>query len=290
MCSFLLIFLLFAITFTFIHDSAQLKFGNLQTQGQTSEGICTQTVVLTQDRSDFINIIFTHQSQEHLIETSFKGSCSPQENCCKYFRQDDSGRSIPLGLPVRQTQQEVGQPVCSMLGSLVQRHKTRCYTKEAILCGKQSVERFLGWMETGLGRLGSGLGRRRECWRFFALLTGTSQPATRVLPEKSTIKRKKKGKVKGKGKGKGEQTANPFGAGKGGSAQLPAWPTWNNPEIGSSPFQSAQSSKNNTMQEMATHLRLAFKDQEAPADVQAFLEKAEKEYSRNNIKSLQAAT
>ena len=44
------------------------------------------------------------------------------------------------------------------------------------------------------------------------------------------------------------------------------------------------------MQEMATHLRQAFKDTEAPADVQAFLEKAEKEYSRNNIKSLQAAT
>ena len=109
-------------------------------------------------------------------------------------------------------------------------------------------------------------------------------------PRSRPSKGKKKGKVKGKGKGKGEQTANPFGAGKGGSAQLPAWPTWNNPEIGSSPFQSAQSSKNNTMQEMATHLRLAFKDQEAPADVQAFLEKAEKEYSRNNIKSLQAAT
>ena len=44
------------------------------------------------------------------------------------------------------------------------------------------------------------------------------------------------------------------------------------------------------MQEMATHLRLAYKDSEAPADVQAFLEKEEKVYSRNNIKSLQAAT
>jgi myosin heavy subunit len=44
------------------------------------------------------------------------------------------------------------------------------------------------------------------------------------------------------------------------------------------------------MQEMAIHLRQAFKDTEAPADVQAFLEKAEKEYSRNNIKSLQTAT
>ena len=103
---------------------------------------------------------------------------------------------------------------------------------------------------------------------------------------------KGKGKTKGKGKGKmkSEATASPFGAGKGGPAPLPAWPAWNNPELGTSPFQTAQSSKSNTMQEMATHLRLAFKDQEAPADVQAFLEKAEKEYSRNNIKSLQTAT
>ena len=44
------------------------------------------------------------------------------------------------------------------------------------------------------------------------------------------------------------------------------------------------------MQEMAAHLRQAYKEKEAPPDVQAFLDKAEKEFSRNNIKSLQAAT
>ena len=109
-------------------------------------------------------------------------------------------------------------------------------------------------------------------------------------PRSRPSKGKKKGKGKGKGKVKGEQTTSPFGAGKGGSASLPAWPTWSNPETVVSPFQSSQSSRNNTMQEMAVHLRQAFRDQEAPADVQAFLEKAEKEYSRNNIKSLQAAT
>jgi len=103
---------------------------------------------------------------------------------------------------------------------------------------------------------------------------------------------KGKGKVKGKGKSKSksEQTASPFGAGKGGPAPLPAWPSWTNPEVSASPFQNAQSSKSSTMQEMAVHLRAAYKDSEAPADVQAFLDKADKEYSRNNIKSLQAAT
>lgn len=107
---------------------------------------------------------------------------------------------------------------------------------------------------------------------------------------RSRPKGKGKAKAKGKGKTKSEQTTSPFGAGKGGPASLPAWPAWSNPEVGSSPFQNAQSSKSNTMQEMAIHLRQAFKDTEAPADVQAFLEKAEKEYSRNNIKSLQTAT
>lgn len=44
------------------------------------------------------------------------------------------------------------------------------------------------------------------------------------------------------------------------------------------------------MQDMAVHLRQAYKDKETPSDVQAFLDTAEKEYSRNNIKSLHAAT
>jgi myosin heavy subunit len=103
-------------------------------------------------------------------------------------------------------------------------------------------------------------------------------------------KGKRKLKGKSKGKSKMEQSANPFGSGKGGVPSLPPWPVWNNPEVATSPFQTAQSNKSSTMQEMAVHLRQAYKDSEAPADVQAFLDKADKEYSRNNIKSLQAAT
>ena len=133
MCSFLLIFLLFTIVFTFLHDSAQIQFRDLQTQREASESICTQAVVLTQNRSDLIDIGCTDQGQEHLLEAPFKGSCSPEENCSRYFRSNDSRRGLSLGLSVWQTQQEISQPVCSLLGSLVQRHKTRCYSEDEVL-------------------------------------------------------------------------------------------------------------------------------------------------------------
>ena len=102
--------------------------------------------------------------------------------------------------------------------------------------------------------------------------------------------RKGKGKNKGKGKAKSEMSSSPFGGGKGGSTPLPPWPAWSAPEVLASPFQTAQSNKASTMQEMAVHLRQAYKDSVPPPDVKSFLEKAEKESSRNNIKSLQAAT
>jgi hypothetical protein len=109
-------------------------------------------------------------------------------------------------------------------------------------------------------------------------------------PRGRTYKGKGKTKSKNKSKGKSESNTSSFGPGSTSSAQLPSWPSWNPPELNSSPFQSTQSNKNSTMQEMAAHLRQAYKEKEAPPDVQAFLDKAEKEFSRNNIKSLQAAT
>ena len=124
----------------------------------------------------------------------------------------------------------------------------------------------------------------------------SQSPRGRAFPQEDYSPRgrnhKGKGKFKGKNKGKGKSDTNvsPFGPGSGSSAQLPSWPVWNPPETSVSPFQSAQPTKNSTMQEMAVHLRQAYKEKEAPADVQAFLDKAEKELSRNNIKSLQAAT
>ena len=138
------------------------------------------------------------------------------------------------------------------------------------------------WEDTeSVGRLSSQSPRRFQSYQNFQ---DDYSPRGRVA--------KGKGKWKGKGKGKSktEQSANTFGSGKSGTPSLPSWPVWNNPEVAASPFQTAQASKNSTMQEMAVHLRQAYKDSEPPADVQAFLDKADKEYSRNNIKSLQAAT
>jgi hypothetical protein len=126
--------------------------------------------------------------------------------------------------------------------------------------------------------------------------TGSQSPRARQYqqegysPRGRTTKGKGKGKWKGKVKSKEEQAVNPFASGKGASSSLPQWPTWEAPEIAASPFQSAQSSRNSTMQEMASHLRLAYKEKDTPSEVQAFLDKAEKEYSRNNIKSLHADT
>ena len=110
-------------------------------------------------------------------------------------------------------------------------------------------------------------------------------------PRQRNVKGKGKGKWKGKGKTKSEASGSPFGQAKGGLAPLPPWPAWNVPEPSQSPFQTAQSAKNSTMQEMAVHLRQAYKEKDnIPQEVQAFLEKADKEYSKNNIKSLHAAT
>lgn len=126
--------------------------------------------------------------------------------------------------------------------------------------------------------------------------TGSQSPRSRLHQQDATsprtrmVKGKGKGKRKGKGKAKGEQAASPFTSGKGAFSSLPQWPKWETPEPMVSPFQSAQSSKSSTMQEMATHLRSAYREKDTPAEVQAFLEKAEKEHSRNSIKSLHAAT
>ena len=100
-------------------------------------------------------------------------------------------------------------------------------------------------------------------------------PRARHSPRSRQAKGKGKGKWKGKGKTKGELAFSPFGSGKGAMPSLPPWPAWETPEIGASPFQTAQSGKGSTMQEMAIHLRLrqAYKEKETPSDVQAFLDK-----------------
>ena len=62
-------------------------------------------------------------------------------------------------------------------------------------------------------------------------------------PRGRTYKGKGKNKSKNKSKGKSESNASPFAPGSTSSAQLPSWPSWNPPELNSSPFQPTQSNK-----------------------------------------------
>eukprot|EP00435_Cladocopium_sp_Y103_P024535 s4628_g6.t1 len=121
------------------------------------------------------------------------------------------------------------------------------------------------------------------------------QPAR---PDQSPRSRAKgsKGKIKGKQKGQEDSALSNHPFGKGSSA-MPPWPTWDVTDAGISPCQSTSSSLTpeqleiNSMQEAATHLHLAYKDPDArPAEVQAFLDRAEREANRSNIKSLHATT
>eukprot|EP00435_Cladocopium_sp_Y103_P027234 s1491_g6.t1 len=87
---------------------------------------------------------------------------------------------------------------------------------------------------------------------------------------------------------------------KGKSFSLPSWPPWDVSEAGISPFQASSSqaltpmeaSNSATLQEMAVQLlRIAYQDPDSrPQDVQALLDKADKEAGRTNIKSIHAAT
>ena len=210
MCSFLLIFLLFTIVFTFFHDSAQIKFRDLQAQRPTQEGICTKAVVFAQNWSDHIDIAGTHQGQEHLFEASLTGSNSLEADCGQYFRSDGGRRSISMGLPMRQTQQEIGQPLCPLLGSLVQRHKTRCYTEDEVPWCQQSLGKFMGWMGRRMGSLGSGLGRHSECRRLIALLPWSTPKYVRLLPEKSSVQGQKEGQRKRQEQGQGRTNPKPL--------------------------------------------------------------------------------
>eukprot|EP00435_Cladocopium_sp_Y103_P022121 s4354_g5.t1 len=127
---------------------------------------------------------------------------------------------------------------------------------------------------------------------------GRQTPRTDQSPRSRAKGTKGKSKGKSKGKQKGQdgkaQASHPFGK---GSAAMPPWPTWDVTDAGISPFQSSSAAMTpelqeiNSMQEAASHLRLAYKDPDArPAEVQAFLDRAEREANRSNIKSLHATT
>jgi hypothetical protein len=293
MCSFLLGFLLLTVTFSHLQDFACINFCYLEAQGKAQQGISQKAVVPPQNRKNFLDYGVSDPCQENNFQTSFKGHCIFEQYFIGNLSENGFGRCISMGLSMWTAQQENSYSMCPLLGPLDQGTKHDVTPKQP----QASSSRQWGnawndwdqwdsweqdWEDTeSVGRLSSQSPRRFQSYQNFQ---DDYSPRGRV------VKGKGKWKGKAKGKSKTEQSANTFGSGKSGAPSLPSWPVWNNPEVAVSPFQTAQASKNSTMQEMAVHLRQAYKDSEPPADVQAFLDKADKEYSRNNIKSLQAGT
>ena len=275
--SFLHVLLALVITFTHLHDFAIDNFQYIAPQRKAQACHCKEAVVLAQDRKDQSELCFFDQGTEYLYQTSFKGLNFFESDRIRNS-QNGIGRDIPMGLCMWKAQQEDCNDMCDLLAALDMRTKHDVTPKQKTYGGSNQWEDWSTW----------------ETWADADRSARQQSQSPRARQNRqgsySPRGRKGKGKNKGKGKSKMEYSNSPFGAGKGGSAPLPPWPVWNAPEVSASPFQSAQASKTSTMQEMAVHLRHAYKDSEPPSDVQAFLEKADKESSRNNIKSLQAAT
>ena len=290
MCSFLLGFLLLTVIFSHLQDFARFNFCYLEAQGQAQPGISQKAVVPSQNWENFIDGGFIDPSQTYYFQAPFKGRCIFEQDYIGNFSKNGIRRSISVGLSMWTAQQEIGMHCALCWGPWTKGTKhdvtPKKYSSASSGQWGNSWDEWDEWAQwhsweqdwddaESTGRPSSQSPRRYQNYQ-------TDSPRSRS---------KGKGKSKkGKGKSKTEQAASPFGTGKGGVPSLPPWPVWNNPEVAASPFQAAQSSKNSTMQEMAIHLRQAYKDSEAPAEVQAFLDKADKESSRNNIRSLQAAT
>eukprot|EP00435_Cladocopium_sp_Y103_P012915 s4243_g3.t1 len=139
-----------------------------------------------------------------------------------------------------------------------------------------------------------------EEWEMQTVTKRQSTPSPRARQGQSADQspRSRSKGSKGKGKTKSKDKSDGPNA-KGKSFSLPSWPTWDVSEAGISPFQASSSqamtsmdtSNSATLQEMAVQLRIAYQDPDSrPQDVQALLDKADKEAGRTNIKSIHAAT
>ena len=183
MCSFLLLFLVLTIIFTHLQDFAQSAVGNLETQGPEAKSFRKEAVVFAQNWQNISGVCITDRSQEYLFQTPLQGFCFFEQDFSRDSRKDVCGRGIPVGLSLWQTQQEKCQPMCPMLGPLVQRHKTRCHSEAQDVWSRHTLAQQLGWMGSALGRMGARLGRYRECGRILAFFKRSSDPADRVLPQ-----------------------------------------------------------------------------------------------------------
>eukprot|EP00435_Cladocopium_sp_Y103_P013521 s697_g3.t1 len=149
-------------------------------------------------------------------------------------------------------------------------------------------EDWKGWDSTWENWGGQGTPKRQS--------TPSPRAQNSQAPQQSP-RAKAKG-TKGKGK-KGKFRGDGSVSGKGTLPSLPPWPTWDVTQAGVSPFTNQYSSApvedasgaSSTLQEMAVQLRIAYQDPDSrPQDVQALLDKADKEAGRTNIKSIHAAT
>ena len=184
MCSFLLLFLILVITFSHFQDFAHAADWHLEAKRPAAESVGKATVVLAQNRQNFFDIGVIDTCPEHFLQAPLQRFGVSEQDLLPNPRKNVSGRSIPVGLSVWQTQQEECQPMCPLLGPLVQRHKARCDSKGEVLWSQCSMGQ-MGWLESRLGRMGERLGRHGKCWSFLNLFKRASGASDRIFPKGS---------------------------------------------------------------------------------------------------------
>lgn len=293
MCSFLLIFLLVIVAFTSVQDFATGNLKYPEAQGQAPEGICKKAVVFASERENLPCFVLTDSNQESFHQAPFKRFLFSEQDCSRNSSKDGSRRSLSMGLPVWATEQEISGRMCSMLGSLDQRQKTRCHSETKYIWRHLPVERILGQMGFKLGTVAEmgRLGRNRKCEAVLSVTERQKSMAGYSLSATEKCKRQRKRQVEKQGNVKGRSIRKPIWPGKrwfcaittmacmecsgAFSVALPGCSVWE--EFHNAGDGSAFASR--------------YKEKETiPSEVQAFLEKADKEYTKNNIKSLHAAT
>lgn len=142
-----------------------------------------------------------------------------------------------------------------------------------------------------MGRLESRMGRCRKCWSsILSFAKGTCDSTRGLLTKRENIQRKGKEQEQEQEQGQKREQCKPVCPRKHKFCTVALLAIMESSGTQFVTISTNSVQQNSTMQEMAVHLRQAYKEKDAPPDVQAFLDKAEKEFSRNNIKSLQAAT
>ena len=204
MCSFLLLFLIFVVTFTFLQDFSRSKIQYLAEEGQAPSGYSTQKLVSAQVRENKSDLKIIDSGSEYFLQASFEGLCISQQNFIRDPSQDGFRRSLPMGLSMWTTEQKVSESMCDVLGALDKRLQTRCYSKEKHLCSRHPMEQLMG----GLGRVArklenligmGGLGRVRQCWKdWFSIPESKAISARCLFTTRSNGQEQRQGKVERK--------------------------------------------------------------------------------------------